>query len=93
MVARVGGPVAPYVEFCWLNDSYQLTIHPMIPAAEAFVPSEEEMQVIEEDDENYEKTLETEEEEEEEEWEEEEFEEEGEESDEEDTDQKIVVLN
>ena len=48
MVARVGGPVAPYVEFCWLNDSYQLTIHPMIPAAEAFVPRfEEEVQVIE----------------------------------------------
>ena len=88
MVARVGGPVAPYVEFCWLNDSYQLTIHPMIPAAEAFVPRfEEEMQVIEEDDDNYEQTLETEEEEEEEELEE------GEESDEEDTDQKIVVLN
>ena len=81
MVARVGGPVAPYVEFCWLNENHQLTIHPMIPAAEAFVPRyEEEMQVIEDDDDNYEQTLETEEEE-------------GEESDEEDTDQEIVVLN
>ena len=80
MVARVGGPVAPYVEFCWLNENYQLTIHPMIPAAEAFVPRyEEEMQVIEDDDDNYEQTLETEEEEEEEEWEEEELEEEEEE--------------
>ena len=81
MVARVGGPVAPYMEFCWLNENHQLTIHPMIPAAEAFVPRyEEEMQVIEDDDDNYEQTLETEEEE-------------GEESDEEDTDQEIVVLN
>ena len=65
------GPVAPYVEFCWLNENYQLTIHPMIPAAEAFVPRfEEEMQVIEDDDDNYEQTLETEEEEDEEDWEE-----------------------
>ena len=67
MVARVGGPVAPYVEFCWLNENYQLTIHPMIPAAQAFVPRfEEEVQVIEDDDDNYEQTLETEEEEDEE---------------------------
>ena len=37
MIARAGGPVAPYVEFCWLNGAYQLTILPMIPAAQAFV--------------------------------------------------------
>ena len=52
----------------------------MIPALEAFVPRfEEEMQVIEDDDDNYEQTLETEEEEE------------GEEG--EDTIQEIVMLN
>lgn len=87
MVARARGPVAPYVEFCWLNGDYQLTMLPMIPAAQAFVSryDDEVVEVIEDD--NYVQTLETEQEEEE--WEEEE----GEEGEEEDTIQEIVMLN